>query len=97
MPTAAPTSGLARCLGGEGMGMQQGSAICRYFAKSGGCKSGDTCRFFHEPALAVTVTPLPGGIEFAARRRGDPAVSEERRRDESDGGTVHARRVRGRV
>jgi hypothetical protein len=53
--------------------MQQGSAICRYFAKSGGCKSGDTCRFFHEPALAVTVTP--GGIEFAARRRGDPAVS----------------------
>jgi hypothetical protein len=55
------------------MGMQQGSAICRYFAKSGGCKSGDTCRFFHEPALAVTVTP--GGIEFAARRRGDPAVS----------------------
>ena len=53
-------------------------------AKSGGCKSGDTCRFFHEPALAITVTP--GGIEFAARRRGDPAVSEERRRDESDGG-----------
>ena len=90
MPTApAPTPGPARC---QDMGVQQArargeagpvlnarsplsSVRCRYFAKSGCCKSGDTCRFLHE---------LPGGIE-AARRRIGSTVSEERRRDESDG------------